>query len=606
MKTKNLLPGELKAIGLATLKVDLDEETGLLSVSANELKAALKAAYQAGANYKVPKTMVQNPQFDSSELFWRLMESLPDHVYFKDLQSRFVCINRALAEFFNLKSPEEAIGRTDFDMFQNEFAQAKYNAEQQIIKIGEGWSFREERDIQSDGSEKWVVTTKLPLRDTAGNIIGTFGLSRDITENKYVELELDRQQLLMQTIVRILPCRVFVRDCDHRYLMVNEEYRQGIGVESDEELIGKKMSEVRPGVRAEALEATDQKIIDTGLPIHNQIDYNRSLMADERWILTSKVPLLDVNNKVEGVVGMTLDITEQKEAEEEARRANAQLQEQNEQLESELHVARQLQEALMSTGFNDEPKFSASGQNWSMEASYLYSPSHHLAGDFFYLIPISEKEIGILVCDVLGHGVRASLVTMLIRGLLLEIPASLSKPAKVLMHLNEKIIPLAEGKDFPRFVTAVYTVFNLETGEITVANAGHPEPLWYVRDGDGNHFEGCPVREMGPALGLFPDEVYEGTKHKLDQMTELLFFTDGLIEQKQCNGEDWGVENLVKTVERVKDLPLSEQLKSVTEDLHTACESDHFDDDVCMVAVRIKPEVELAVNLSESTPGSDR
>ena len=589
MKTNKLLPGELKAIGLATLNVDLDEETGPITLSRSDLKAALKSAFAAGANYQIPKTMVQDPEFDSSELFWRLMESLPDHVYFKDLNSRFVCINRALAQFFGLQSPEEAVGRTDFDMFQDQYAQAKFDAEQQIIKTGQGWSFREERDIQSDGSEKWVVTTKLPLKNASGAIIGTFGLSRDITESKYVELQLERQRMLMQTIVRILPCRVFVRDLEHRYMMVNEEYRSGIGVVNDSELIGKTMSEIRPGPRAEALEATDRKIIESGLPIYNQVDYNCSLMADKRWILTSKVPLRDAENQIEGVVGMTLDITEQKEAEEEARQANARLQDQNEQLESELQVARQLQEALMSAGFDDEPKFSVDGKNWFMEASYLYSPSHHLAGDFFYLIPISSNKIGILVCDVLGHGVKASLVTMLIRGLLLEIPTALTNPAKVLQHLNDKIIPLAEGEDFPRFVTAVYTVFDLESGEITVANAGHPEPLWYVRDEAGNRFEGFPVREMGPALGLFPNEVYQGTKHKLDQMTELLFFTDGLIEQKQCNGEDWGVDNLVKTVERVKDLPLSEQLKSVTKDLRTACDSEHLDDDVCMVAVRIKP-----------------
>ena len=306
-------------------------------------------------------------------------------------------------------------------------------------------------------------------------------------------------------------------------------------------------------------------------------------------MLTSKIPLHNTKNKVEGVVGMTLDITEQKEAEEEARQANEKLQKQNQQLETELQVARQLQETLMASGFDDEPRYSVSCDEWSFEASYLYSPSHHLAGDFFYIIPISKDKVGILVCDVMGHGVKASLVTMLIRGLLLEIPTALSSPARVLRHLNDKIIPLADDANFPRFVTAVYTVFNLSKGEIMIANAGHPEPLWYVRDEQGNHFEGCPVREMGPALGMFPDEKFRATKHKLDQMTELLFFTDGLIEQKQCDGQEWGVDNLVQTVERVKDEPLSAQLKLVTEALHTACESDHLDDDVCLVAIRVQP-----------------
>jgi phosphoserine phosphatase RsbU/P len=298
MKTDNFLPGELKAIGLTTLNIDLEEESGPVSLTTDQLKSALKAAFEAGANSETPKTMVQNPKFDSSELFWRLMESLPDHVFFKDLESRFVCINRALAEFFGLNSPEDAVGMSDFDVFQERFAQVKYDGEQDIIKSGEGWSFREERDLQTDGSEKWVITTKLPLKDVSGTIIGTFGLSRDITESKHNELELDRQRLLLQTIVQILPCRVFVRDINQRFLMVNEEYRKGLGIKENAEIIGKTISEVQPGPRAEALALSDQKIIETGLPIHNQVDFNKSLMADERWVLKSPCSVLTAQSRV--------------------------------------------------------------------------------------------------------------------------------------------------------------------------------------------------------------------------------------------------------------------------------------------------------------------
>lgn len=568
--------------------MDLQQsEDEAISLSPGQLKAALSAAYVAGKTSDMHSPL--EPGYHSSHLFWRLMESLPDHVYFKDLESKFICVNRAHALFNGFANAEEVIGKSDFDIFQERFAKVKYESEQEIIRSGEGWSFREERDRQSDGSEKWVLTTKLPLKDATGEIVGTFGLSRDITESKKVEIELEHQRHLLQTIVRILPCRVFVRDTEQRFVLVNEEYRKGIGVETDQVLIGKTISEIKPGERAELLEARDIEIIEKDQAINNQMDFNKSLMGDKRWVLTSKVPLHGAEGKVEGVVGMTLDITEQKEAEEEARQANEKLQKQNQQLETELQVARQLQETLMASGFDDEPRYSVSCDEWSFEASYLYSPSHHLAGDFFYIIPISKDKVGILVCDVMGHGVKASLVTMLIRGLLLEIPTALSSPARVLRHLNDKIIPLADDANFPRFVTAVYTVFNLSKGEIMIANAGHPEPLWYVRDEQGNHFEGCPVREMGPALGMFPDEKFRATKHKLDQMTELLFFTDGLIEQKQCDGQEWGVDNLVQTVERVKDEPLSAQLKLVTEALHTACESDHLDDDVCLVAIRVQP-----------------
>jgi sigma-B regulation protein RsbU (phosphoserine phosphatase) len=589
MSNPDPLPDELKSIAQEKLNVDLDNGgDDQITVSQDQLKTALKAAYEAGKNDNQLSKL--GSKYDSSQLFWRLMESLPDHVYFKDLKSRFICINRAHARFHGYKNPNEAIGKSDFDVFQKPFAQAKFDAEQEIIRTGVGWSFREERDRQSDGSEKWVLTTKLPLKDDSGRIIGTFGLSRDITDSKKVELELNRQRHLLQTIVRILPCRVFVRDKQQRFLLINEEYRIGIGADSVEEVLGKTISEIRPGETSEALEDRDREIIETDSPINNLMEFDKSLMGDRRWVLTSKVPLHGSDGEVNGVVGMTLDITEQKEAEEEARRASGLLREKNEQLETELLVARQLQETLMSMGFDDKPMYSKIGDNWSMEASYLYSPSHHLAGDFFYLIPISDNKIGILVCDVMGHGVKAALVTMLIRGLLLEIPRSLANPALVLRHLNDKIIPLADDNAFPRFITAVYTVFNLEKGEIRISNAGHPEPLWYVRDEDGNHFEGCPVREMGPAIGMFPDEKFKSTRHKLDQMTELLFFTDGLTEQNQKSGDEWGVDNLVSTVEGVKDQPLNQQLRSITTALHTACETDHFDDDVCLVAVRLQPK----------------
>lgn len=589
MKKPDSLPDNLRAICLQTLNIDLDAAGEKeITISPQQLKEVLTATYEAREHREITHPSL-HPEFEPSMLFWRLMESLPDHVYFKDLESKFICVNRAHAEFHGFGSPEEAIGKSDFDIFQERFAKLKFEAEQKIIQSGKGWSFREERDRQNDGSEKWVLSTKLPLLDVDGKIVGTFGLSRDITESKRVEIELEHQRHLLQTIIRILPCRVFVRDREQRFLLVNEEYQNGIGIGNPDEMVGKKISEIRPGERAELLEARDREIIESDRAIYHQVDFNKSLMGDKRWVLTSKVPLHDSQGEVEGVVGMTLDITEQKEAEEEARKANEQLQTQNQQLETELQVARQLQETLMSSGFDDEPKYAISCDEWSLEASYLYSPSHHLAGDFFYLIPISKDKVGILVCDVMGHGVKASLVTMLIRGLLLEIPTALSSPARVLKHLNDKILPLADDANFPRFITAVYTVFNLSKGEIMIANAGHPEPLWYVRDEQGNHFEGCPVREMGPALGMFPGEKFKATRHKLDQMTELLFFTDGLIEQKQCDGQEWGVNNLVETVERVKDEPLSKQLKLVTKALHKACESDHLDDDVCLVAIRLKP-----------------
>jgi PAS domain S-box-containing protein len=120
-----------------------------------------------------------------------LMDAIPDHLYFKDRESRFLRINRAIATRFNLAEPGEAVGKTDFDFFTREHAEQAFRDEQEIIRTGQALVNREEKETWPDGSVTWVSTTKISLRDKQGNIIGTFGLSRDITARKQAEEALD-------------------------------------------------------------------------------------------------------------------------------------------------------------------------------------------------------------------------------------------------------------------------------------------------------------------------------------------------------------------------------------------------------------------------------
>ena len=113
-----------------------------------------------------------------------LMENTPDHVYFKDKDSRFLRISGAQARHFGLDDPAQAVGKTDFDFFEEKHARQALEDEQEIMKSGVAIVDLEEMESRPNGRDTWVSTTKVPFRGEQGEIIGTFGISRDITIRK--------------------------------------------------------------------------------------------------------------------------------------------------------------------------------------------------------------------------------------------------------------------------------------------------------------------------------------------------------------------------------------------------------------------------------------
>lgn len=125
-------------------------------------------------------------------LLHTLMDNLPDSIYFKDLECRFLRINRSLTERFGLQDSMQAIGKSDRDFFAPEHAQETLADEQKVIATGQPLVGKEEKETWPGGRVNWVSTTKMPLRDPSGKIIGTFGVSRDITQRKEIEVQLRR------------------------------------------------------------------------------------------------------------------------------------------------------------------------------------------------------------------------------------------------------------------------------------------------------------------------------------------------------------------------------------------------------------------------------
>ncbi|MCC5833370.1 MAG: PAS domain-containing protein [Opitutales bacterium] len=140
----------------------------------------------------------QSPK-GAETLLAALLDNVPDAIFFKDLQSRFTCVSRAMVERTSIKSREEILGKTDFDLFDEEHARKAFEDEQAIVRTGEPFFNKIEKEIWPDGSISWVSTSKMPLYDENGAIIGTFGISSDITRRMSAELKLkDTQKELLE------------------------------------------------------------------------------------------------------------------------------------------------------------------------------------------------------------------------------------------------------------------------------------------------------------------------------------------------------------------------------------------------------------------------
>jgi len=137
---------------------------------------------------RVPE--MNTPLHTNEDLVRAFLEHVPASVYFKDRESRFVRISRSQAEKFGLADPDLAIGKTDFDMFSDEHAKQAFDDEQEIIRSGVPILNKEEKETWPDGTETWVLTTKLPWIDATGRVLGTMGISQDMTQRRRAEQEL--------------------------------------------------------------------------------------------------------------------------------------------------------------------------------------------------------------------------------------------------------------------------------------------------------------------------------------------------------------------------------------------------------------------------------
>ena len=392
------------------------------------------------------------------QLLRGLMDNIPDLIYFKDARSRFITVNPALAAWFGVKDPAQLVGKSDFDFFAREHAQWTYEAEQEVMRSGQPIVGHEGKQTWPDGRVTWVSSTKVPLRDEQGRIIGTFGISRDITERKHAQQQLTRY------------------------------------------------------------------------------------------------------------------------AEELSRR--------NKQMQEDIRMACETQMMLLPQQYPSFPPTVPSKES-ALRFIHRYQPTAALGGDFFDVLALSDTRAGVFICDVMGCGVRAALVTAILRSLVVQLTAIADDPGAFLMGINRSLLSILHQAGTPVFASAFYVVVDVAKGEMWYANAGHPAPFALRRASGRVERLNAGGTKPGPALGLLEDAQYPITHSPLAEKDLVFLFTDGLYEVDDGDAEQFGQTRLALAVEKRGQLPATELFDGLMTEIQEFSHTKEFTDDVCLLGVEV-------------------
>ena len=173
-----------------------------------------------------------------------LMDTIPDYIYFKDRDGRFLKVNRAKAARHGFTDPAEMFGSSDFDYFSEEHSAKARADELRIMKTLTPVVDAQEKLTWSDGRVSWASTTKLPLYDLEGKVMGTFGVSRSITERKRAEEEIIAARKKLADIINAMPNPVF-KNAEGRYEECNQAFLEFTG-RTKESVLGLTVSQVFP------------------------------------------------------------------------------------------------------------------------------------------------------------------------------------------------------------------------------------------------------------------------------------------------------------------------------------------------------------------------
>ncbi|MEO5916483.1 MAG: SpoIIE family protein phosphatase [Luteolibacter sp.] len=431
------------------------------------------------------------------------------------------------------------------------------------------------------GDWRWLRIRGTVVRDREGKARRVAGSMINISLRKAAEAQVEEERHLLRQLIDHVPLQIYFKDLNSNFSMANQGMAEWMGFDHERELIGKHDRDFFDFDHWKPAEDDEKRIIETGEPIIDQLEHETWHEGTETWVITSKFPWRGRQGQIKGTFGVSSDVTKLVQAEREATHLAHQLQLKNEAYEEELLLAREIQQALAGEGFP-----TANGSDGSqLLFGARYIPISGLAGDFFEVMKVTETSFGVLICDVMGHGVRSALIVAMLRGLLEKQRAQANEPGHFLQGLNDGLAAILERAGTTMFATAFYGLIDLDEGTFRYACAGHPGPIIAGRNG---------VRQIanerahkGPGLGLIHGACYPTNEIELSDIRRMILFTDGVLEAENQSGEPFFENRLMEIIRNQSDEPLEQLLDGILSSVLAFSEGQHFDDDVCLLGIEI-------------------
>ena len=516
-------------------------------------------------------------QYQSS-LMNSLINAIPDLIFFKDTQMRFLGANKAFERQVGM-SKEKFIGKSDRSFLPEPVAD-KFRKSDEIIIEEQKTIFLESEDLDAKGNKIIYDTRKSPFYDNEGKLLGIIGVSRDITERKHQEDLIIASENKFRSITLTASDAIISINSKGIIESWNKASETIFGYSANEAL-GRPIDIIIPSKYHSSHNEGLARVVSGGK--RHAIGKTVELVGLRKDGSTFPVDLSLSTWSEKGEMkfsGIIRDVTERKLYQKA-------IEESNKRMSSELNVAKDIQMSMLPLIFPAFPKRS------EIDIYANLIPAREVGGDFYDFHFLDDNHIYFVVGDVSGKGVPAALMMAVTKTLLKSTAGNDRSTASILTHVNNEI---AKDNEAYMFITIFIAILNTSTGELVYSNAGH-NPSFIIK----------PKREIikleelhGPVVGAMEDMTYTETKVTINKNDIVFAYTDGITEAHNLKEELYSDPRLIGLLENGEYNDPKTLIKLVEDSvLKFQGEAEQFDD-ITALSLQYLDDKELVMHNSFS------